>query len=148
MSNSIKTFISGFNAFLWSSSSFRWTRLTFFIVILFLLQSSCTQDKKKDEIPSVLLNVEQMEEIILDIHLAEGTLNFKRNIGQNLDEQKNLYFDQLFREHGVNQRIFEQNLLFYNRNPKQMDVIYDSVIKRLERMQENINLKNLESAGE
>lgn len=109
---------------------------------------SCKEKTENEAHPKVLLSEAQMIDIILDVHLVEGALNFKRNLGQSMDDQKNLYFDQLFREHGISQRLFQNNLFYYNRIPKQMENIYDSVTRRLERMQEEIEIVKLESTAE
>jgi hypothetical protein len=109
---------------------------------------ACKNKAETEARPAVLLSEKQMIDIILDVHLVEGALNFKRNLGQSMDDQKNLYFDELFREHGISQRLFQNNLFYYNRIPKQMEGIYDSVTRRLERMQEEIEIEKLESTGE
>lgn len=124
--------------------------LTMLFLVMFSLfnMNACKNKAETEARPTVLLSEKQMIDIILDVHLVEGALNFKRNLGQSMDDQKNLYFDELFREHGISQRLFQNNLFYYNRIPKQMEGIYDSVTRRLERMQEEIEIEKLESTGE
>lgn len=126
----------------------RWFTLLVFVLFLIINMLACKEKTENEAHPKVLLSEAQMIDIILDVHLVEGALNFKRNLGQSMDDQKNLYFDQLFREHGISQRLFQDNLFYYNRIPMQMENIYDSVTRRLERMQEEIEIEKLESTAE
>ncbi|MCK9448936.1 MAG: DUF4296 domain-containing protein [Bacteroidales bacterium] len=104
-------------------------------IVLLLGLASCLSSPAKEHTPSVLLSQNQMTELLMDIHIAEAALNFKRNLGQAIHEEKQQYFDAVFRNHGLTQELFEENLNYYNRFPDKMEVMYDSITKRLERMQ-------------
>jgi hypothetical protein len=103
---------------------------------------SCARNKTEFPEPDLLLSEEQMIDVIQDVHLAEATLNFKRNIGQVFDRNKTIYFDRIFVEHGLTPEIFEKNLLYYNQKPEVMEKIYEEVIARLLVQQGEITVEN------
>jgi len=74
----------------------------------------------------------------MDVHLVEGTINFKRNIGQGHDEQKSELYHQLMVEHGITPEILETNLIYYNQQPAVLEKIYEDIISRLTDMQAEI----------
>ncbi len=109
------------------------------LAILGMLVSIVCCHRTNDEPtrPAILLNEEQMSAVLLDIHLVESLISTKRNIGQH-EDQKEAYFDLVFRKHGLSKQLFDDNVLYYNRFPNMMEGIYDSVTRRLERMQDSI----------
>lgn len=97
----------------------------------------CHRTNDEPKKPAILLNEEQMTAVLLDVHLVESLISTKRNIGQH-EEQKEAYFDLVFRKHGISKQLFDDNVLYYNRFPVMMERVYDSVTRRLERIQDSI----------
>jgi hypothetical protein len=115
--------------------------LTFFVLIFF----SCGSKSSSATKPVIILSEEQMTAILMDVHLVEGTINFKRNIGQGVDEQKSELYNQLMEDHGVTPEILESNLMYYNQKPEVLEKIYEEIITRLSIMQTELKIeKDLE----
>ncbi|MDO8899529.1 MAG: DUF4296 domain-containing protein [Bacteroidales bacterium] len=103
--------------------------------------SSCNMASSSAPKPAIILSEEQMTVILMDVHLVEGTINFKRNIGQGHDEQKSELYHQLMENHGITPEILESNLMYYNQKPAVMEKIYEDVISRLTDMQTEIKVE-------
>jgi hypothetical protein len=100
--------------------------------------SSCNMRSSSPPKPAIILSKEQITVILMDVHLVEGTINFKRNIGQGHDEQKSELYHQLMVEHGITPEILETNLIYYNQQPAVLEKIYEDIISRLTDMQAEI----------
>lgn len=98
------------------------------------------QNESKNAMKPLRLTEEQMFRLVKDVQLAEATLGFQRNIGKISDDQKDIYFDLIFKKNGLTPEIFEENLDFYNHTPEKLERIYDSVIVSLQRMQDTLKL--------
>ena len=113
----------------------------FFIVILFLSFSSCKveKEKKQDQIPENIISVEQMDEVLIDIHLAEAALKYKRAKGEKFKFYSNQYFDHIFKKHNISKKQFEESLKYYYKHEEQLDDIYENVLEELERIKKEAN---------
>ncbi len=76
-----------------------------------------------------------MVRIFVDAQLVEGAISFKRNKGNIIKEIKNGYYDALFVNHGITQKVFEENAAYYNQFPELMEKIYDEVLADLSKTQ-------------
>ena len=88
--------------------------------------------------PETLLNETQMIDILTDVQLIEGELNFRRSEGEDIQGRNNLYYNQLFEHYGITDSIFNENLRYYTEKPAILERITDSVYKRLVKEQEKI----------
>lgn len=122
-----------------SQHHFKIVTVGFLFLIMFVV--ACKNEVKKESTP-VRLTEAQMIRLLKDVQLAEASLSFQRNLGKNSDDQKDLYFDLVFKQNGLTPAILEENLFFYNRNPKNLERIYDSVIVSLKREQDSLKLEN------
>ncbi len=109
-----------------------------FLLLFFL---ACKNELKEEASP-LRLTEAQMIRLLKDVQLAEASLNFQRNLGKNTEDQKDLYFDLVFKQNGLTPAILEENLVFYNRTPENLERIYDSVIVSLKREQDSLKLDN------
>ena len=91
--------------------------------------------------PENLLSETQMIDILTDVQLIEGELNFRRSEGEDIQGRNNLYYDQLFEHYGITDSIFNENLRYYTEKPAILERITDSVYKRLVKEQEKLKTK-------
>ncbi|MCK9453222.1 MAG: DUF4296 domain-containing protein [Bacteroidales bacterium] len=117
-------------------------RLLPFILVLLLLFTACQKTEKTKAKPAVFLTETQMIKLVTDIQLLEAALNQRRNIGQNINEVKILWFNQLFEKHQLTDVIFDENLAYYNEQPAVMERILEEVLANI--MQEQAQLKTVE----
>lgn len=95
--------------------------LLFLIVCIFLF--SC----KKVEAP---ISKNLMISILVDMHTSEAaTVNIDPHIKDSLSK---VYLDEILQIHKVSKTDFDQSLAMYDKNPKQMEVMYDSVLARID----------------
>lgn len=95
--------------------------LCLFIILLF---SSCMR-------PSGILNSSKMENILFDIHKAEGVLTIEGN-GYDSPDMKEAYQYKIFKKYGTTQAQFDSSLVWYSKHPKEFESIYDKVVTRLD----------------
>lgn len=105
-----------------------------------LISVSCTHNQALPK-PALLLSEKQMIDLLTDVHVIEASMNFRRNLGQSMDDRKTVFFDSLFKIYGITPELLEQNLRYYNENPDQMDRIYESVIEKLSALQSAIKVE-------
>ena len=104
------------------------------ILTIFLLFASCAKQQESVAV-SVILSKNQMITIMTDVQLVEAALLRKRELGQNITDLKPVWYDQLFKHHRINNRIFEENLAYYNQNLDEMEKILDEVLTNLSKIQ-------------
>lgn len=121
--------------------------LLFFLLIAFF-SFSCQQAAKKTTNPDIELSEERLINVLIDVHLVESTLNYKRNLGQSFEDGKNAYYDLVFKNHGITPEIFKSNLLEYNSDPTHMEKIYEEVIARLSQMQSDALIEKTDSISD
>ncbi|MBZ0242450.1 MAG: DUF4296 domain-containing protein [Bacteroidales bacterium] len=121
-------------------------RLLPFILALLLFSTACQKAEKTKAKPVVLLTETQMVELITDVQLLEAALNHRRNLGQNINELKLLWFNQLFEKHHLTDVIFEENISYYNEQPAVMEQILEEVLANI--IQEQAQLKKVEPEKE
>ncbi len=88
--------------------------------------------------PETLLSESQMIDILTDVQLLEGDMNFRRSEGENIQGRNNLYYEQLFAHYGITDSIFNDNIRYYTEKPAILERITDSVYNRLVKEQEKL----------
>lgn len=78
--------------------------------------------------PENVLPPEKMEAFLYDYHLVQS---MSAEYSSSSNKEK-IYFDYVFRKHGVTQADFDTAMVWYNRFPKHMQKIYANLEKRLE----------------
>jgi len=109
-----------------------------FILLLPMLFSCYHENQATIEVPDHLLSEEEMIDVITDVQLADGAITYRRT---RRIEQKNFRksaYEQIFSTYGINAKILNENLNYYNSNPKQMELIYEKVLAKLSRIEGEI----------
>ena len=101
-------------------------QLIFFFIFL-IKTTSCTKDEAVYQ-----LSDEKLTAILTDLHVSESatqhlSLAFR-------DSMVVVYLGQILEIHEVSKEVFEPEYQKLKRDPKKLQVIYEKVIKRLEKM--------------
>jgi len=85
--------------------------------------------KEKEPVP--LIEEELMVRLLADLHISEAAT---QNVDVTLrDSFRQVYYEQIFKIHEIDQAIFEQEITLLKTNPKRLSIYYDQVIKILEK---------------
>lgn len=92
----------------------------------------------------MFLSENQMIQLFVDAQLVEGALAFKRNKGSNITELKHNYYEIMFINHGITEKVFEENIAYYNQFPEVMEKMYDEVLANLSKTKSLMEVKDEE----
>lgn len=87
--------------------------------------------------PKNVLSASKMTDILTDLHKLEGTLS-AANIPYDRFDQKSQYYNAVLEKHGITQAQFDSSVVWYTHNPKKYEHIYDDVLVRLEKLNEEV----------
>ena len=97
-----------------------------FVIFLLVLSFSC---QKKEIAYKKIIPENQMRELIIDLHLADGVINSYINHKKPIFVRK-AFYDSLFAKHKVTERQFLWNLIHYSEQKKICE-IYEKAISEL-----------------
>ncbi|MDR7132695.1 hypothetical protein J2X69_005069 [Algoriphagus sp. 4150] len=100
-----------------------------FLILSFCILSlvSCNSGIK----PDGLLSQDKMVEVLIDIHLTEGITSAMPVAYDSSKVLYNLLEKDVFLKHEVIDSVFTQSMLYYLREPAQMERIYSRVVDSL-----------------
>lgn len=106
-----------------------------FIVVITLFagifSTSCNRGTK------AVLNQKEMENLLFDMHVLEGSLRAS-GAGYGLEDEKNAYYRALFDRYGISKEEFDSCLSWYTRHPKNFERIYTNVITRIDSLRSDV----------
>lgn len=98
-------------------------RFSLFLLLACIFVFSC-----KKEV--VLISKTQMISILTDMHASEAaTVNIDPHLKDSLSK---VYLGEILQIHKVSKADFDQSLAMYDKDPKQMEIMYDSILTRIE----------------
>lgn len=104
-------------------------RLSILLALCALALSSCVMR------PRGVLSNKEMENLLVDLHSAEGILQVAGyNYGHTDD--CNAYYALVLEKHGVTQAEFDSSIVWYTAHPQYFQRVYPKVIERLQAHQE------------
>jgi len=110
------------------------------IILILAFLCSCTPDKNTPppEIPEGVLPEQEMVPVLVEMHLADATLNVL-----NVEKQFNglkpyMYYDNVLDKYGVSREQFDKSIKFYAKEPEYLDKMYEKVLSSLSRMEGNL----------
>ncbi len=109
-----------------------------FILLLPMLFSCYHENQVTIEIPDHLLSEEEMVDIITDVQLVDGAITYRRSRRIEQKDFRKFAYEQIFTTYGINAKVLNENLNYYNNNPKQMELIYENVLAKLSRIEGEI----------
>ena len=88
--------------------------------------------------PKGVLSENEMVNVLTDLHKLDGSLAAK-GISYNDIDKKNEYYNAVLKKNKVTKAEFDSSVVWYSKNQKSFEHIYDKVITRLTDLQTDIN---------
>lgn len=107
----------------------RWLIACLVVVIL----GACGGKDNSTAVADGYLPFDTMVTILADVHIAEAKATNARSV--DLETGKKLLltdYEQVFFNHGITQKKFEENYQYYAADPKLHNKLYEKVIERLQ----------------
>ena len=101
------------------------SRIIKILSVLFLLAIVACEVKR----PEYILPPERMEAFLYDYHLVQS---MSGEYSSSSNKEK-LFYDYVFKKHGITKEQFDTAMIWYNRYPKHLQGIYESLEKKLEK---------------
>jgi len=102
-----------------------------FIIGFILLLSAC------DGTPSGVLSQKHMTEVLIDMHKTDAYLA-QKGLNYQKFSLKAPYYNYILKKHGISKAEFDSSLVWYTKNPRQFEEVYDNVIIKLTAFQKEI----------
>lgn len=111
------------------------------LIFACLLFFSCSNIKTV-KIPDTVLSKQKMAQVMVDIHLLEGSMSLN---GTNADkitpENPSPNFDVL-KKNNISKKQYDESFDFYSQHPALLNEVYDLVLNDLSKMQAEVTNKN------
>ena len=98
--------------------------------ILALFQLGCSSR------PDGVMSRREMRSFLVDYHLLEGVFLAQRIVEE---AEKDNYYHALFEKHGITKADFDSSLVYYTRNPKVFERIYNGVTNDLDEIKADVS---------
>lgn len=109
-------------------------------ILFFLLVISasfgCTGDAEI-VVPENVLSEEKMAAVLLDVHLAEASMNLNVNPQSIQKTSTDLKVD-ILKKHNIDKKMFDESFQFYTENPALLNEVYQAVLNELSKMQAQV----------
>lgn len=89
--------------------------------------------------PEGLLSQDEMVAVLTDIHLIEGARTGLVIMGDSVGGV-NEHYKAFFEKHNVTQAQYDSSFVYYSKNPKIFDKIYERVIENLSVIESEIHV--------
>ncbi len=110
--------------------AFPMANLKFFWIIL-LIMVACKASEEKAR-PAHILSQEEMIPVMMDIHLAETMIDFKKLKGTDTSKiMLASWYQQLFEKYEISDTIFYDSFNYYLENPAELNEIYEALLEEL-----------------
>ncbi len=84
-----------------------------------------------DDAPTQLISKDKMIIILADIQITEAYLMDLKKSGHKVKDTSLLYYKRVFKKNDVTKTTFEESLLYYKQDLKELENMYIKVITRL-----------------
>lgn len=104
------------------------SRLLYIIIGVALFVVAC-----KPQVPADVIQPDDMEDLLVDYHLARA-MAFQDDIpGEERDFHQQLFIEEAFRKHGVSKADFDSSMIYYLSRAEVLDRMYRRVNERLDK---------------
>ncbi|MDR2652777.1 MAG: DUF4296 domain-containing protein [Prevotellaceae bacterium] len=103
------------------------------ILFLLTIAAFCSCNMR----PFDIMDSKQMENILYDIHLAEATMSVRHVSAQT--EIRRAHYDYIFEKYHISREKFETSMSWYAYNPKKLELIYENVKERFNKLQVDVD---------
>lgn len=108
-----------------------WKNSLYFTILVILFASSCNSR------PKGVLSPKEMENLMVDMHLLEGSLRAS-GYEYTQENKQNEYYIALFEKYNISRVEFDSCLSWYTKNPKQFERIYTNVLSRIDTLRSDV----------
>jgi uncharacterized protein (UPF0179 family) len=115
--------------------------LLLFFAISVLLSSCYEREYVRSPKPEQLLTPEQMVEILTDLQLEEARVVALREKNKAYNNSTAQYDQNIIDKYGISVKVLIENINYYQDQEEDMIDIYDEILAKLSRMQEDVKLK-------
>lgn len=98
------------------------------LYLMMLGIAACTPTEKR---PAGMAADSTMVQLLADMHILESAHNTKALEADSVPYTYAEIYTEIFRRHNVTKVQYDSTMLWYSRQPMQMDAIYDQVIEEL-----------------
>jgi len=112
-----------------------------FLYLLFLSALLACNNNAEISIPDSVISKEKMAEVLLDIHLAEASMNLSLN-PQSIQPKGIQLNVNILKKHGIDKKMFDESFQFYSENPALLNEIYQQVLNDLSKLQAQVMNEN------
>ncbi|HBC29056.1 MAG TPA: hypothetical protein DC006_05235 [Prevotellaceae bacterium] len=95
----------------------------------------------KPKRPSGILSPTQMEELLVDYHLAQGMAEAYSGT-QSMEEMRYIYIRAALKKHNIEEAVFDSSMIYYSANSEQFAVICAHVCDKVEALGGNAGTGN------
>jgi len=113
-----------------------------FILSFFVILIAC---RNKNNSPDGIIPENQFVSILVDIHLADATLNIIQMKNANLEFTADDYYFSVLKKHNTNKQKFDKSLEYYSKDMVRYNKIYDEVLKNLSILEGNFSKKAIKT---
>ena len=111
--------------------------LLFGISLLTVLCVSCSNGPKDEP----KLNEDQFVNMLIDIHIADGTLTSQNIYRAGNNYRPSYYYNSIYEKYDLTPAEFDSCVFFYSKNTEQLTQIYDRVIDSLNRLETKLRIE-------
>lgn len=94
-----------------------------------LCYASCSGDNAA--VPAGILSKDKMIEVLLDVHLAESSVNSRGLTNLQLNQLIATRYDGILKSHETTFPEFKKSFDYYLQHPEQFEEIYQEIVNRL-----------------
>lgn len=106
------------------------------LLILILSIASC---RKSEDHSSADLSKEEMIDILVDMHLAQASLDLEKVQGDSMFLGARKYYATIFQLHEVTEEEFYSSFEYYEKHTDEFHEIYEEVVNRLNELDASTN---------
>lgn len=107
-------------------------QISFLFLIIFLISGvGCDKNEKNNVIPK-----DEFADILVDIHLMDG-ITYQADLRSSLLQNDTTidYYDAVLKSHNYSRAQFDTSLVYYSKNIREFDKIYQEVLSTLNKME-------------
>ena len=107
-------------------------------MFMLLFVAGCKE--KFPKVPSDIIPIGKMENILIDMHISDAVAETK-TMGSGKTEMKlsEQYYMQIYKNYGITKEDFLKSYTFYQDNPVLLNQLYDNVLSEMSKREAQIN---------
>ncbi|MBR6141384.1 MAG: DUF4296 domain-containing protein [Bacteroidaceae bacterium] len=106
-------------------------------ILLFLILQACSPS-----LPSGILDEEEMEDVLVDFHLAQGMVEAGAG-SEEFDITRYKFLQAVFQKHHITEAEFDSSMVYYSGHAEDFAHIYDNVVNRVKVQAERMGLEEI-----